>query len=83
MMAPTPDLLIVTVPEVVGLASLSGVVVVGSFAFVYKALQDAKEEREQHREERREERRVRELEAEGKAASIKALHEAMSALRER
>lgn len=83
MMVTPPDMLLITVPEVVGMASLSGVVVIGSIALVYRVMQDAREERMEHRQERREERRVREIEAEADAASKQALYEAMNALKER
>lgn len=59
--------------EVTGIAALSGIVVTGSFALVYKTLDIAAKERA-------EERRVREKEAEGNRAAIQALDRAVDVL---
>ena len=62
--------------EVGGIAALSGLVVTGSFALVYKVIDVSAKERS-------EERSVRDKEAEGHRKAVDALRDAMTAMKER
>lgn len=69
-------------PEALGLAAVSGLVCIGAFRLCTEVIKGAREERALDREERAADRRVRENQIETYTTVVRALNEALNALRE-